>query len=236
MVSDTGININETVGITVSENTFDMIDNLQLAPGKYTVEALYLTSADNSILFAVPDVLDPRFPFAEMVDISVPFDITIQEDVVTQQSIETLCYTSIQFDFLGGAQWDGSTEELKPLIFFNDTPVDGIIEYTTHGIEYPIASNSFLVIPVSGYGSISVIFKRASDDHPLMAFIIRENDEDDSDLIYDFRDYDCFGENPGITHTGVDYMNLTADGYLDVNGDGIFNAYDYLTFGLECTP
>lgn len=229
---DTGKNYTETVGVTMAGDTFDMNNGIELNEGNYTVEALYLTSADGTILFATPSATDPRGDFAALVDKPVPFSTSVQADAITNETAQTLCYTSIDFNFVGQFGWDGTTDALSPVLLFNQG-CDARAVYDNYGVQYPIPADSPIVIPVTFYNLTVIKIYRASDD--VLLTDVKFTAENNSGVVTNYLtiiDYDPDTGQP--TESVTEYNYTPYPHYIDLNNDGVMDSQDSIVVGTSC--
>lgn len=226
-----GKDYNETRGVAVSNGKFTMVEKLELPVSLYTVNALYLSASDGTILYSVPDVTDLRYPFSEMVALPTPFEIEVKESATASQEVEALCYTSMEFSYFGEAGFDGNSHALRPLLFYNrDCPIR--LTYETYGIEYPLSGDEPLVIPVRSYSSGTLIKTYRVSDGALLDEITFEITSTTQKILHTRYD-----PNNGsvLTLTERDFaVTPSPEYYIDLNFDGVMDASDTITVGTNC--
>tara|TARA_A100000172_G_C3044260_1_gene111826 strand:+ start:8987 stop:9778 length:792 start_codon:yes stop_codon:yes gene_type:complete len=163
MVNSEGVDYSKTLGIEVFGNKFN-IDPFILDEGEYLVTDITLLDSNGEVTHVVPDEVDPRFPFSQLVSKSVPFDISITAGETTNEAIEVICYTEQEFvSFNGELGFDGDASKFISIgIYVGITSVEcvstiGISTFNGRSeVILPIQSDSPMIFPIPAWKSFSI--------------------------------------------------------------------------------
>ncbi|MBM1106042.1 hypothetical protein JQC67_07835 [Aurantibacter crassamenti] len=231
----TGIEIKEGLDIDIEGDKFNVTETLELLEGSYTVKDLYLVSKEMDTLFVVPDKFDPNYNFAAFVEKPLPFNLTVEADKTIVETIETLCYTWKEFSFNGQVGWDGSSQALHPLLFFNDGCEDLIITYENYNVQSVIREDEPLVILIKNYGNATISFNKVSDNSLISKIELTSSRENiNFNFTYNIKRTTYNSKTGEATISlGVFYI-IEPDVKFDSNNDGVMDADDAIVIGERC--